>query len=196
MIKKVKNAIVRSDYIKKLAEEAQVPEFEVRDEFNKIKETRPYSALDTIVEKKKTDINPTEKLLVKLMLEESELIHRIHECLTPADFQDERTAKIVSGMFELLEQGKSIEANTLINHVSDDETLACICESAFMPELSTEHKEKVVEDCIQRLKNERAKLLRKHLHEEIKTAQYLGDEERLHRLTEEFHRLIKKEHTT
>jgi len=196
LIRKVKNAIVRSEYIKKLVEEAHVPEFEVRDELNKLKEARPYSALDTIVEKKKSDINPTEKLLVKLMLEENELIHRIRECLTPADFQDERTAKIVSGMFELLEQGRAVEANTLISHFSDDETLAFICESAFMPELSAEHKEEVVEDCIQRLKNERAKLLRKHLHEEIKTAQYLGDEERLHRLTQEFHQLIKKEHTT
>ena len=42
------------------------------------------------------------------------------------------------------------------------------------------------------LKLERMKLEQQKLHEEIKAAQHIGDEERLERLTQEFHCLLKK----
>jgi len=43
------------------------------------------------------------------MLEERELIERIMQELSPADFADMRTAKIVSLMHDLFTQGKNIE---------------------------------------------------------------------------------------
>lgn len=192
-IKKVKNSILRSEYIKKLAEELNVAEHYVLDEFNKIKESKAYPDTVAAPAKKRFDINPTEKLLVKLMLEEKELIERIRQCLEPADFQDERTSKIVSIIFDLIEQGENIEMHKLINNLQDDGVMEFICESAFMPELSLEDKDRIVDDCIRRLKNERAKLKRQRLHDQIKTAQHLGDEESVNRLMEEFHNLIKSE---
>jgi hypothetical protein len=96
-------------------------------------------------------------------------------------------------MFDLASQGKNIEPHLLINHLGEEDISQIICESIFAPEGSTsEDKERVVNDCIQRLKNEKLKLKRQHLHDQIKTAQHLGDEERLQRLIEEFHCLIKK----
>jgi len=192
-LKKVKNGILRSEYIKKLAEELKVDQHYVLDEFNKIKETRAQSDTSIMPVRKKLDVNPTEKLLIKLMLEENQLISRIRQYLEPADFQDERTSKIVSVIFDLIEQGKNIETNKLINSLQDDGVLEFICESAFLPELSLEDKDRIVDDCIRRLKGERLKAKRHRLHDQIKTAQHLGDEENLNRLMEEFHHLIKKE---
>jgi replicative DNA helicase len=127
------------------------------------------------------------------MLEENQLISRIRQYLEPADFQDERTSKIVSIIFDLIEQGKNIEMNKLINSLQDDGVLEFICESAFLPELSLEDKDRIVDDCIRRLKDQRLKAKRQRLHDQIKTAQHLGDEENLNRLMEEFHHLTKKE---
>ena len=80
-----------------------------------------------------------------------------------------------------------------MNHLDDEDAAQVICESMFLPEdLSAEQKETVVVDCIRRMKGEKLKLRKKHLHEEIKTAQQTGDEERLNRLIEEFHCLIKQ----
>jgi replicative DNA helicase len=141
---------------------------------------------------KNLNINPTEKLLIKLMLEETELIESIKERLEPADFQDERVSKIVSIMFDLIEQGKSIEPRNLINHLPEIDISQIICESTFLPEVSSQDKEKVVDDCIQRLKNERLKLKKQRLHDQIKQAQHLGDEESLQRLAREFQYLINK----
>ena len=163
------------------------------EELNKIKENKAYSEpYAQGPAKKALNINPTEKLLIKLMLEEDELISRIRERLEPADFQDERTARIVSLMFDLIGQGKNIEPNKLINYLDDESISQIICESTLSPQIPEQNKENIINDCIQRLKNERLKIKKQRLHEQIKTAQTLGDEEKLHRLMQEFDCLIKE----
>lgn len=191
-VNKFKNAVLKSEYIKRLAEELSVKEDALLEELNKLKDERVGLSLEKVGLKRAININPTEKLLIKLMLQESELINRIRQYLEPSDFQDETTSKIVSTIFELASQGKSIDRGILINHFGDEDILQVISESVFMPEVSMEHKEKIVNDCIQRLKNGKIKLKRQHLHEQIKLAQHLGDDEKLNSLMREFHLLIKK----
>ncbi|MBM3246614.1 MAG: DNA primase [Candidatus Omnitrophica bacterium] len=190
-IKKFKNLILRAEYTRKFAEALNVAEHYVAEELQKIKEDRPYTGLNEPPSKKALNINPTEKLLIKLMLEEAEFINRIKDNLEPADFQDERISRIVSIIFDLMKDGQEIVPHKLINHLKgQDDILQVVCESTFLPEVSGQDREKIVDDCIQRLKNERLRLKRQHLHEEIKTAQLLGDEEKLGRLMQEFHLLV------
>ena len=191
-INKFKNAVLKSEYIKRLAQELDTQEDALLQELKKVKVDKPYLDLSQKIKKEAFPINPTERLLIKLMLEETELINRIRVSLEPADFQDERTSRIVSIMFDLMEQGKNIEPNKLISHLDDEGISQFICESAFLPQVSEQNKERVVDDCIQRLKKEKLKLKKQQLHEEIKSAQDLKDEERLHRLMREFHHLTKK----
>lgn len=192
-INKFKNAVLKSEYIKRLAEELNIKEEALLDELKKIKEYKPHLDITLPNVKRALDINPTEKLLIKLMLEETELISRVRECLEPADFQDERISRIVSIMFDLIDQGKHIESHKMINYLKDQEDiLRVICESTFLPEVLSQNREKIIEDCIQRLKSEKLRLKRQHLHSQIKSAQDLGDEERLGRLIQEFHDLVKK----
>ena len=191
-INKFKNAVLKSEYIKRLSEELKVGEDALLQEIKKIKPEKSYQSLEQAPLRKDLNISPTEKLLIKLMLEEAELIESIKERLEPADFQDERLSKIVSIMFDLCSQGKSIEPRNLMNDLGENDVSQIICESTFLPEVSSQDKEKVIDDCIQRLKNERSKLKKQRLHDQIKQAQHLGDEESLQRLTREFQYLIKK----
>ena len=191
-INKFKNAVLKSEYIKRLAQDLNLEEDALLQELKKVKEDRPYLDLNQVVQKKALNINPTEKLLIKLMLEERELISRIRMSLEPADFLDERISRIVSVMFDLMEQGKNIETSNLINYLNDNDTLQVICESTFLPEISAQNKDRVIDDCIQRLKSEKLKFKKQQLHDQIKTAQHLGDEEKLHRLMREFQHLTKK----
>ena len=62
----------------------------------------------------------------------------------------------------------------------------------FMPSLTDQGREKAVNDCIARIKIQRLKSRREHLHLQIKSAQSLGDEGKLNSLIQEFHNLIKK----
>ena len=190
-INKFKNAVLKSEYIKRLAQGLDIKEDALLQELSKIKEAKPYLDLHAQTAKKSPGINPTEKLLIKLMLEEREFIDRIKESLEPADFQDERVSRIVSIMFDLIEQDKEIEPKKIVNRIEDDDILQVICEATFMPEVSGQNKEEVIDDCIQRIKCEKLRLKREHLHDQIKTAQDTGDEDRLQRLMQEFHHLIK-----
>ncbi len=190
-LKKIKNSILRAEYIKKFAEVLNVEEYYVVEELKKIKEDRPYFDSSGSRPKKASNANPTERLLVRLMLEEAGFINRIRQSLEPADFQDERISRIVSLLFDLLEQGRDITPSKLVNYLQDEEVSQVICESTFLPEILEQDKEKIADDCIQRLKDARIKVRRQRLHEEIKTAQHLGDEEKLHRLMHEFHHLVK-----
>ncbi|MDD5196593.1 MAG: DNA primase [Candidatus Omnitrophica bacterium] len=193
-IARFKNAILKSEYLKKLAQELNLKEEALLEEIKKVKTEKMHAEPQGLPVRKTHNTNPTEKLLMSLMLEESDLINRIRETLSPRDFQDERISRVVSIMFNLVDQGKAIEPQILMNHLGDD-VLELVSESVFLTQnapASEAHREKVVCDCIQRMKNEKIKLERQRLHEQIKVAQAVGDEELLSRLTEEFHCLIKK----
>lgn len=191
-INKFNNAVLKSEYVKRLSEELNVKEEALLQELGKIKPDRPYVDFNPPQGLKATNINLTEKLLVKLMLEEVDFINRVRETLEPADFQDERISRIVSIMFDLIEQGKVVEPHKLINHFGAEDISQVICESTFLPEVSGGDKERILDDCIRRLKSERLKFRRQQLHDQIKTAQALGEEEKLNRLVQQFHELIKK----
>jgi len=192
-IQKIKNAVLKSEYIRKLAQDLDIREEALLQEIKKINPVKSYGGSGDTAAKKQLNINPTEKLLIKLMLEENELIEYIRKNLEPADFQDERTSRIASMMFELIEQGKNVEPAFLMNYLEDEDVSQAICESMFLPEdLSSEEKENVINDCIKRLKSEKLKLKKQHLHDQIRAAQETGDEERLNSLMEEFHYLIKQ----
>ena len=191
-INKFDNAILRGEYIKRLSEEIKIPEHYIIEELNKIKPNAVRTEDGLVTKKSTSGINPAEKLLIKLMLEEKELIERIMQELSPADFADMRTAKIVSVMHDLFTRGKSIEPSILMNYFSEDDASQLVCESMFMPELLGQEREKAISDCIARIKVQRLKSQREHLHIQIKSAQSLGDEQKLNSLIKEFHNLIKK----
>ncbi|MFH1397809.1 MAG: DNA primase [Candidatus Omnitrophota bacterium] len=190
-INRFKNAILRSEYLKKLAQELKVNESALAEEIKKIKEDNTYLGINQD-DKSKIGVHPTEKLLIKLMLEEEEFISRIKGELEPQDFQDERTARIVSLMFNLVSEGKVVEINSLVNSLSNDAASKVVCESMFLPEIPLQDKEKVVDDCIRRMKSKKAIIKRERLQAAIKTAQNSGDEVKLRSLMEEFHYLIKR----
>jgi DNA primase len=193
-IHKIKNAVLKSEYMRKLAQDLDIREEALFEEIKKIASAKSYTGFsETVPKKTALAINPVEKLLIKLMLEENEYIEQIRKDLEPADFQDERTARIVSVMFDLIAQGKMVDPASLMNHLNGEDVSRLIGESVFLPEdVSAQQKENVIIDCIRRLKGEKLRLKKQHLHDQIKTAQQGGDEEKLNRLMQEFHYLIKQ----
>jgi len=191
-INKFQNAIIRSEYVKCLSEALKVQEVYILEELKKIKPQEPAGREPQVEHKKPLNINPVEKLLIKFMLEEGDMINWIKSELEPADFQDARTSKIVSVMYDLSSQGKRVGPSILMNYFSEEDAAQLVCESALLPDFSLAEREKAVGDCITRLKSQRLKLKREHLHAQIKHAQAAGDDIRLNNLMREFHNLIKK----
>jgi DNA primase len=191
-IGRLKSAVLKSEYLKKLSQELDIKEDALLEEAKKVKITVPFASQEIKERKKPLAINPTEKMLIRLMLEESSLIEQIRKDLEPADFQDERASRIVSVMFDLTQQGKTVEPRTLINHFGEEEISEVVCETILSEDTTLEKREKLMQDCIRRMKNDKLKVCQQNLHDQIKEAQHLGDEERLRQLMHEFHNLIKK----
>ncbi|MDD3274874.1 MAG: DNA primase [Candidatus Omnitrophica bacterium] len=191
-INKFDNAILKGEYLKKLAEEIRVPEENIMKELSKLKPSAASPVPENPGLKKPLPINPAEKLLIRFMLEEKEMLERIMRELSPSDFLDERTSRIVSVIQELALKGKRIEPSILMNYFGEEEASQLLCETMFMPPLGEQEKEKAVSDCIARIKIQRLRLRREDLHLRIKNAQSSGDEKELSSLIHEFHNLIKK----
>lgn len=192
-ILKVKNAVLRSEYLKRLAQELDINFDALWQQAQNVKTEKTFSREQIPAYTQGLQVSSTEKLLLKLMLEEHTLIERLRGDISPDDFQDSRTSKVVSLLFDLVQQGKHIEPQFLMEHLPEQDVSELVCEALFLPEdLTHEHKEKVIQDCVQRLKQEKRKALKQHLHSRIKTAQAQGDQVELDRLVEEFQGLIKK----
>ncbi|MFA6216095.1 MAG: DNA primase [Candidatus Omnitrophota bacterium] len=193
-IQRCKNEIVRSEYIKKLSQELDVLEESLLLELKKLKEERPASGEQAVIThpKKLQPLPPTERLLIQLLLEETTLIERVRDSLELEDFQNENAAKMMGLLFSLSLDGKVIEPKSLMNRFPDEEISQLVCESSCMPEVFQQDKEKIVNDCIQRLKMKRTSLHRHRLQKEIKTAQTSGNDAQIQKLMREFQHLIQK----
>ncbi|MCX7661493.1 MAG: DNA primase, partial [Candidatus Omnitrophica bacterium] len=130
-IKKIKNAILRAEYIKRLSEKIGVSEQFIREELNKIKEEPSYNLLSEVHKEQFLNIPAVEKLFLRLVLEGEEFIINAKDKISPSDFQDERISKIVSVIFELLEDGKLPEHQRLINYFEEPVLSQIVCQTLF-----------------------------------------------------------------
>jgi DNA primase len=191
-IQKFKSAVMRSEYLKRLAEALHVHEEALLQDLQQLK-AGPSVRDEAIGHKRSVvPVSPTERLLLKLMLEEAECINKIRAQVNLEDFQDARVVRIVESIFDIIDQGRDVESSKLINHLQgQEEVLQIICESCLLPDIEEGQKEKVIQDCIQRLKSQRLWEKKQQLQNEINSAQDGGDEEKLNSLMQEFNRLIK-----
>ena len=98
-----------------------------------------------------------------------------------------------------MSQGKKFLTSNLINHLAQQEDLSqLICELTVLPAVSVEDKERIIDDCVRRIKQKGLKTRQNRIIKEIKLAESLKDEERLNYLKQEFCRLtkIKSENVT
>jgi len=193
-IHRCKNEIIKSEYIKKLSQELDVLEESLLLELRKIKEERAVPGEQAVKAQpqKAQPLPPTEKLLIQLLLEETTLIERVRDCIEIEDFQNEHAAQIMGLLFSLTLDGRNIEPKFLVNQLKDEEITRLVCESSCMPEVFQQDKEKILSDCIQRLKMKRLVSRRHCLQKEIKAAQSSGNEAQIQKLMHEFQHLIQK----
>jgi DNA primase len=194
-INKFTNAILKSEYFKRLALELNVSEEALMKEVGKITGQGNSRNVD---QRPAADIplqaaNPTEKLLVKFMLEEARIVSQVKEKLEPGDFQDAQFSRIVALMFDFVTRGENLTPNALINHLEDTNLSQLLRETSFyLPEVDYPDKDKVIEECMQRLKKNSLIKKKHRLQQEIKRAEIDGNENELNSLKEAFHQLIKK----
>lgn len=190
-ISKFSNMVLKSAYLKKLAEALKVDESSLWSELKKVNPVRDYSATSPL---RQPLLAPSaaERLLVKLMLEETGFIAHLREKISPADFQDRSLAQIVSRMFELFCAGKKIDAKCLVNQCADPQAARTICELLASDYPQQADRARILDDCLSRIKEDSRKLKQQELCEQMKSAQVRKDEPLLRELLAEFQYLSKR----
>lgn len=189
-IKKIENSVLKSAYIRRLAQEITVPETALLEEMKKIKQAE-FSLHKNLKPEnvKQQKIPAAEKMLLRLMLEDSAVIDEIEKNLEVLEFEYDLARKIIPLLFEFKAR-KNIAA-AVIDRVPEREA-QCFIAGILSEDLVIVDKEKTVKDCIKHIKKNRLTAKLAQLESQIKYVESIKDREKTVFLSMEYQRVLKE----
>lgn len=190
-ISRIENAVLRSNLVKKLAERLSVDEDSIRQELKKVKPDytmRVYSMGPVEIKK---DSKSAQKMVLALLLDGENFVKKIRESLSLDEFKDSSVREVVKAALDLSKGDRSINAVKLMNHFeNNDAATALISESAHLSE-TLNNKERVLCDCIARIKKDNVKDVLDRLQDAIKAAHDSRNDALVTKLVTEYTELLK-----
>ena len=202
-IARVDNAVLRSGYVRQLAKRLSVNENSILLELKKIKDKKFSYSRPPIKEgfNSKIAINPEERIIVQLMLEDPEVASTIKDDLILEDFENPELKKIVALIFKLIAENKPFGPSQIINYLKEDKTARLISELSAGPIIAGYDnsagdglldKRRLVADCIKKIKTKNLRRTRLSLQRKIKMAEDKRNVKEQMRLLNEFQNLMEK----
>ncbi|MFH1837288.1 MAG: DNA primase [Candidatus Omnitrophota bacterium] len=171
-ISKVKNMVVRSDYLKTMGERLAVDEASLRYEMKKGK--KEYSYNDKTAEKNTRVSNPYRKSEVHLLglaLVNKAFYYTIIEELGVEKFRDEDIRKALRAAGEIYDSGKEkVDPGKLIGHFAEREIRDVIAQAVAGTDIAY-NETKALKDCIFCVKKENREEELTELSQKLKEAQ-------------------------
>ncbi|MBU1087540.1 MAG: DNA primase [Candidatus Omnitrophica bacterium] len=165
-INKIKDAILRSSYIKKLSESLMVKEELLFSELKKIK-SFPTGGVDiskVSIPKIYKMSKVAEKMLMSLMFEDGGFIKDLKQIVDYDEFSDPIAKKIVRHLYEQdLSECNPIE---LFKQIGDTQINSFIC-NLLVSDMGIDNKKKSFEDCVRKIKKDKIQLQLDALHQQI-----------------------------
>ena len=197
-IQKYDNAVMRSEYLRKLAKALEIDPKALTTEVNKMTQKKSLGfqdrrSLPQESSNSKEEQVPTfniEYSFLKIILEQTSLIVSAQQDIGPDNFQDLKIRRVISRIYELSRQQKAISVSVLMNQFDDPKIHDMLSRlTSEELEYKGDHK-KIHQDLIHRMKGQQLKVTRKKLLEEIRKAESRGDHPRLDQLKNEFNALV------
>lgn len=193
-ISRVRNAVIKAEYIKKLSEELLVKEDAIWQE---LKELARSSKKRNIMKdkgklaQKTINVLPAEKIIVKLMLEDMSVVNIVKENLKPFNFKNPDVRHLVETLFSLDTQESMLDATKLINFLGD-KVESNVITYIVNDEVDIRDKERNLSDCIRTIKKQEKDDKLKDIQNRLQVAQKNGYGEESRNLLKEFNRLLKE----
>ncbi len=193
-IARIPNAVLKSGYMKSLADSLSIEEGAIREELKKVKldysasRPAPESGSKTGAPDKKC--KQSEKILASLLMDDNNYVKMVRENLTLEDFKDPVIRNIVEILFRCHEESKAVTPGKLITHLNDSEAHRMIPELVDCIDAIID-KEKTLADCVLRIKQDNLKEKLNRLQIEIALAQDRADEDRITKLIAECNILLR-----
>ncbi|MCK4244351.1 MAG: DNA primase [Candidatus Omnitrophica bacterium] len=177
LVAKLDNTIERSEYLKRLAERMNLDEEDLKSELKKILAGRTHSLKSLTVEGRGSLVRAQE-ILIRFSLEKREALEKTLSLISPTDFTG-IYQKIFDKILWLSRKDEKIAPSELISSLGDDleagEVISSILlESATEP-MAEGMKEKMIEDCVRRIRKERIEKRLESLKDLIKEAESRGE---------------------
>lgn len=186
-VSRVPNNIIQDEYIKELSEKLHVEEPLIRDEFKKVKkqlksgyrEREPGTRL-------KPERMPLDELyIIRLLLQLPDERERVLNVLSVEDFRDVN----LRGIFKKIRDGLREFDELLVQCEGQERD---ILTGISVDGISFEEPEKVLADCIERIKDKRRKLLLREIQDRIKEAEKNKDSGLLRKLQLEQQNILRE----
>lgn len=192
-ISRVNNAILKSEYMKRLAESLDLDEDALRLEAKKVKKEYDgsYNIESFSFKNEIAPLSTADKIIIGLMIEDNNLIPFVREKLGCDEFCNRFAQRIVEFIFRFYEQNKTITYATLINHL-DIDGLENLLSGIAATHLAFVDKKKNLGDCIAWIKRNNLKRNLDGLCNQIKEAQRVGEHGKVTELVTHYNRLIKE----
>ena len=192
-IARIQNAVLKSGYIKRLADELSIEEEAVKQELKKVRldyRSRVSADAPAKASSLPRKIRESEKILVAILIDDNSYVNAVREKLSAEDFQDPVIRTIVEVLFKYAEASKTLTPGKLINHLEDAQA------HRFIPELvdsieAVMDRQKTVDDCIISIKKDNLKEKQSWLQVQIALAQSKADEDKIRKLILECDNLRK-----
>ncbi|HID94879.1 MAG TPA: DNA primase [Candidatus Latescibacteria bacterium] len=192
---KIKDEIRRDLLVKGLSEELQIDEEMLHREMARRsrkgrmssfepghpKEGRPYY-----------EGPPAERELLKLMIDNQEILPEVTSSLKPSDFSEPACRAIAQAVFDLYEQGQKPNPAVLIDHLKDP-ALGAVISKLVLEGYDRAYVKKASADCIRKIKTDVISRKRRQIELRMKKAQEEGDTVLLDKLNREHFMLAKEE---
>ena len=192
-INRVRNAVIKAEFIKNLSAALSIKEEAVWEELKKLGNNKSFrrGGQAVLQEAKRTvSISPAEKILVKLMLEDASVVNTVRESLKPFDFKNPDIRHLIEALFSFDTEGTTIDARRLINYL-EDKVSPHVISFIVNDEVMIRDKGKNIRDCINVIKKENKDRQLRDIQSRLSLAQKNGYKDEAKSLLEEFNRLIK-----
>ena len=194
-IGKFRSEVVKADYIKLLAHRLHVSEQALLTEWQKGGGGSVKNYFNE--ERKQKNLGEAQRVTVergilKLLLEEKGFIEATKKEMLPSDFQDKRIRDVVTKIFGMFDQGKGIDAGSLISSFEDQTMQQMISSLVVEEEAIAGDKKKMHSDYMSMIRKRRNKSRREDLIRKITEAEKSGDNVQLESLVKEFNQLMRK----
>jgi len=176
-IKRIENAVLKADYIKKLAEILFVKEDALMEELSKVKIDYSYIGENRTVKEDRA-IRPAEKIIAGLIIEDPDIAQEVREKLKLEDFDNNDIKIIIQAVFNMLDEGKNPTAAKIIHQLNNDNLSHITCEALTETENLVD-RERSLKDCIIRIKRDNLNVKKEKLTSLIRDAEVKGDDTRL-----------------
>ncbi|MCR4336746.1 MAG: DNA primase [Candidatus Omnitrophica bacterium] len=193
-IGKLTNAIIKSDYLKRLGQNLKVSENDLMAELKRVASAPGARRFqEPVKEDKRVEalLRPVERDLLKVLLEDNSLVASTRQEADLMDFQNEEVRQVIQKIYELFDAGQEVNVPTLMNFFENRNILKIISSLMVSSEAISGDRQKIHQDCLLRLRTERTKAHRRKILSEMEGAQQRGDQQRLQELMQEFNQLMK-----